>query len=165
MAKQVVTIEFVEHILNRDIAWVGAADAKVGPLLAIATAMLGTLAAFVSRVSTLALIPVLIMTATALLLLLCLTFLGLTVFPRLRGPADSLIYFGSVASIPENSYLDRLSKLSTDEIYTDLARQCYRNAKIAMIKHKAITRAMACLIASILPWVVSLWQLWQLKAP
>jgi hypothetical protein len=158
-----VTIDTLEKILNRNLAWISAADAKVAHTLAISTAMLGTLAAFFASAVHLSWIPIASLCASVLLLLLCVLFLGMAIFPRTRGPVNSVIFFEAIAGMPKARYFRIIAELTDDDLYHDFAEQAHRNAEIATAKYKSIRCAMACLLASIPLWLISIWQLWQFR--
>ena len=165
MAKQFISTEALERMLSRNLGWVSSADSKVAPILAMSTAMLGTLAAFFATKTNLGGIQLVLLAVSTLLLLASIVFLGTAVFPRTRGPADSVVFFGAIAGLPKDRYIRKLASLTEEEFHRDLAVQCHRNAQIAAAKYKAVRRAMACLLAGILPWLLTLWQLWSYKKP
>ena len=46
---------------------------------------------------------------------------------------------------------------------TDLAEQCHRNAQIASAKFIALRVSMLSLFIAIVPWLVLIWRLYQIK--
>ena len=141
-----IPIEMLERILDRNLRWIAAADSKVAPTLAITTAMLGTLAAFLAASTTLTWFPVVLVTGTVGLLLASIAFLVTAVFPRLRGPTDSIIFFGAIAKLPKTRYIAKISSASEGSLYHDFVVQVHRNAQIALLKYTAVRRAMAFLL-------------------
>jgi hypothetical protein len=158
-------METLEKILSRNLGWIAAADAKVGPALAISTAMPGTLAAFFGTSTNPGLFPLAFLALAVLFLLASIVFLGTAIFPRVKGPINSVIFFGGISVLPRDRYIRKIESLTENELYRDLAEQCHRNAQIASAKYQSVRRAMACLLASIAPWIVALWQLWTIKRP
>jgi hypothetical protein len=148
-------IDLVEKTLARIMAMVAAADAKVPPILAIDTAMLGVLAALVPSASQWAASHAAIAAVAGLLLLGSVGCLAASMFPRLSGPKSSLIYFAGIVSLERDAYVSALLGATPDKLLEDLARQCHRNAEIANDKFRLIRWAMIFLFVGIVPWLVS----------
>jgi len=78
-----------------------------------------------------------------------------TIFPRTKGPGNSLIFFGDVASQPPELLRERLLSLTEDTYIHDLAEQCRINALIAGKKHTWIRRSAALLYVALVPWITA----------
>jgi len=150
-------VSILEDNLTRQLGWIVVADSKASFVFAIDTAMLGVLAAVSTRIgSAWAVVPA-VFTAFALafglatLLLLCFAS-----FPRTKGPKNSLIYFGGIASRDTDQFRDAISQMSLESYTTDLVAQCHRNAEIASLKFTWVHRAIIALYLSVLPWLVAI---------
>lgn len=153
-------IRVLEISLNRTNAWIGAAEGRAPLILAIATAMLGALAASmpVSADDWSVSLKVLA-SLTSLLGILALVFVAASSFPRTKGPANSLIYFGGVAKISVEQFVDRINQLDQPSYILDLQHQCHRNAEIAAAKYRWIQRSKLALYGSVLPWLLAILKL------
>jgi len=156
VSRDPMSIEQSFRILERNMAWVAAADSKVAPLLAISTGMLGAVAASLPKPVDLNLSAVVSSSLAVLLLIATIVCLTLAVFPRLHGPSGSLIYFGGIASMNLTSYIKKMTTLKQDQLQSEVIVQTHRNAEIAVQKHKFIRSALICLFMGIIPWSVSL---------
>jgi len=148
-------VDFAVQVLARNLQWIAAADGKVGPNLAIATAMFGILAAIVPGASTLSVVFLVASASAAVFLVGTITSLALAVFPRLSGSSQSLVFFGGIAQYDCDTYVDKLDNATADELFDDLGRQIHRNAEIAQTKHRHVRRGMAFLFLSVVPWLIS----------
>ena len=149
-------LQWVDNILQRNLGWVAAAEAKIGPLLAISTGMLGVIAARVPRFNEWhPLGAILVVTASGLLLgsVLCL---GFVLLPRIDGPRGSLVFFEGIASRERDEYVESLLARPTMDVIRDLARQCHRNAEIARTKHKYVRTAALLMLVALLPWLLAI---------
>jgi hypothetical protein len=155
--------EKLETILNRQLAWIVAADSRLSLLLPLSTAMLGALAAYAPRPSDWNLscgIP-----AAFAIFFLCLSiaFCALAFFPRTSGTKGSIIFFEGINSRNLDQYQDYLASCRTEDYNSDLVQQCYINATIASIKFTWIKRGMASLFVSALPWALTIYQFYGLR--
>src|SRR5437879_591545 len=106
----------LEGTLERLLGWIKDVDGRVQTTLAIDIAMLGILAARAppfDRWWSLASLTFLLTLGT---LFASVGFTFLAVFPRLVGPSESLVYFGSIAAFPEEVFT-RKSRDITPESY------------------------------------------------
>jgi hypothetical protein len=153
--------EYLERELDRLLAWIRAADARVSLVLPLSTAMLGALAALGSGVecwkaseitwSTLATVP----------LFASLVFLVLATFPRTRGPQGSLIFFGGISSRSMEQYREAVRDLDEESYANDLISQCHVNSEIAQQKFKWVKLSLLALFVASIPWLVSVYTLYQ----
>lgn len=153
--------ELIEKTLSRLLEWIRAADAKIAPILAIDTSMLGVFAAFAATVSDWTTGCTLLAALAVVPLLLSLLFLSLAAFPRTEGPKGSVLYFEGIKSMEVDTYQSELLNLSEDTYLADLANQCHRNAEIASVKFKFVRISMVCLFIAIIPWLVVVYTLYQ----
>jgi hypothetical protein len=147
-----------QWVFERHLAWIAAAEVKVGVIVAIQTAMLGGLAAAFS-VSDLA-----ARTAWAYLATLSAAGLGvLSIFcaamvlmPRTSGPETSLLFFAKVTNFSPEEYFEKFLKSSPEELLRDWTAQIHRNAEIAMDKYFWVRRSIGWAFFSTVPWIFSI---------
>lgn len=143
--------------LDRNLSWIRSADAKLPPVFAVDAAMLGVLGLRLPHIDQLSWIVVVTWGLAAAMLVMSLVFLGLVAFPRLTGPKESIVFFGTAAQMLEERYVERLVKSpSNQELLEDTARQAFRNAEIAAAKYLSLRRAMMALFASVPFWLFAL---------
>jgi hypothetical protein len=156
----IVNLPIVESILSRNLSWIAAADNKVGPVLAIDTAMLGALAAMAASVGGWHLVSVIPPIIAASALGASIVSLAFATFPRLSGPRASLVFFGGIVGHSRDAYAAKLLSTRQDEILIDLAEQAHRNAEIAVSKYRFVRSAMICLFFGIPFWIMSIYILY-----
>lgn len=147
-----------QWVLERNLAWIAAAEVKVGAIVAIDTAMLGGLGAAFSAAD------VKMRTYWAVLFTLCAVILltgGLvtaatTVLPGVKGPAKSLLFFGRIGQMGEPDYIDTFKTATTAQLLEDWSAQIHRNAQIACDKFKLVRQAMIWSFLAILPWFAAI---------
>ena len=149
--------ETLERTLDRQLRWIAAADAKIPPVLAVTTAMLGVLSGFAPKPGDWTWLLALF-TATALLMLSAsVVNLFLAGFPRTEGPKRSLVYFGGISERSESEFIDEVLTVQDETYLRDLASQCYRNAEIAGAKFGHVKSATKLMFGSFLPWAIALY--------
>ena len=153
----------MESSLARQLSWIAAADGKTGMVLAIDTAMLGTLAALAPRYQDWSMLFAAPTFAAALFLGASILMLSLASFPRTTGPGGSLIFFGQIGCTQLEGFIKRIRERSEDDYLTDLATQCHRNAQIACQKYAWVKRALIALYLSLAPWLVAIFLLHKRK--
>ncbi|CRD58876.1 conserved membrane hypothetical protein [Stenotrophomonas thermophila] len=131
-------------------------DAMLAVLLGVNTAMSGVLfskwpeAAHASSA--------LVILTTAFSLFSGLSYLAIyrAAFPNVDPAGKSTIFFGHVAKLTSAEYARLLLDVSDRDLAVEIAHQVWRNASILTAKYKHLRRAFGWLLASIVPWVVSL---------
>ena len=155
--------EVLEKNLARILGWISAADARVAPLFAINTAMLGVVAALLPKPALWEKLPL----VTAVLTMICLgaslVCIFLTTIPRTTGPKSSLLFFGGIAQKDAQQYHQAIKEHRDDDYLQDLAYQVHRNAEIANAKFKWIGFAMRWTLVGALPWLFAVFLLYQNK--
>jgi hypothetical protein len=144
-------------VFERHLAWIAAAEVKVGVIVAIQTAMLGGLAAAFSVSDPAA------RTAWSYLATLSAAGLGvLSIFcaamvlmPRTSGPERSLLFFAKVSSFSPEEYFENFLKSSPEELLRDWTAQIHRNAEIAMDKYFWVRRSIGWAFFSAAPWTLA----------
>lgn len=146
-------IPIAESMLSRLLEWIRAVDTKTPLVIAIATGMLGVIAAVAPTPADLTLRSSLGMALGAVPLLGSLVLCLKATFPQTRGPLDSLIFFGGIATRSAEQFRDAVQKRTQEEYLLDLLAQCHRNAEIAASKYADLKRALYWLAASIPFWL------------
>lgn len=147
-----------QWLLERQLAWISAAEVKVGVIVALDTALLGGLVAAFSasdsavRTSCVNLL-VLVAAAATVLALSCA---AMVVLPRISGPTDSLIFFGRIAEIDAASYHKHVRQATDEELLADWANQIHRNAEIARDKHTWVRKSMVWSFLAAVPWIAAI---------
>lgn len=152
-------IQVAEWILDKQLGWIAAADAKVAVIVALDTAIFATLAtAYASAKS-----PIpwasLMSLATGALLVIALACAAMSLFPRIDGPKQSLLFFGPVATEGHSDYVAALTTTPLDKLHSDIAAQIHRNAEIAKLKHSWVRRSMGWSFFASLPWAMAIYLL------
>ena len=154
-------IKLMEASMERLLRTNNGADTKVATLMGMNTTMLAVLAALVTRQQSLSIAVIAVAAASALGLLFGLFFLSLSSFPRTSLPTRSVIFFGAIASVEAGSFAARVKSVTEGEYLDDLIDQCYRTSRIATLKFRWIRRAQMAWYASILPWLWTVYSLYQ----
>lgn len=147
-----------QWVLERNLSWIAAAEIKVGVIVAIDTALLGSLGAAFSNSDTV------VRTAWAYLWTVgagVATVAGLfcaamAVLPRLSGPAKSLVFFGCVGTLDEPEYTEKFKSATDTQFLDDWTAQIHRNAQIACNKFAWVRASMSWSFLSVLPWLAGI---------
>ena len=158
MSAQNERLQTAQWVFERHLAWIAAAEVKVGVVVAIDTAMLGGLgAAFSSAdVEMLTYWVVLFSMATAILLAVGLVSAAIAVLPRVKGPAKSLLFFARIAPLAEGDYIDKFKSASQEELLDDWLAQIHRNAQVACDKFHWVRQSLLWSFLAILPWFAAI---------
>lgn len=155
-------IETLDRLLDRQLAWVAAANDRITTPLSLSTAMLGVIAALApTRAAEWTLLQGLFAAFTALGLLSCLACCALAIFPRTAAPHDSLVYFGGISGRDRAVFSADVARRTPAEHAQDLAQQVHVNASIAQAKFRWVQRAIFVLILSVPAWLGALCLLYQ----
>ncbi len=151
-------IEAAQWLFERTLGWIATADVKVGVAIALDTAMLGGLAAaFASSDYNLRTAWCYFFVAAATAGMAFAMFCaGMAALPRMRGPVKSMIFFGRVAEMDVNTYVDEFSKISKKELLADLTMQIHRNSEIACDKHHWVRKSLFWSFLSAAVWIVAI---------
>ncbi len=154
MSAQMERLQTAQWVLERNLAWIAAAELKVGVIVAIDTAMLGGLGvAFSSAdIKIRTCWAVLFTAAAATLLAAGLISAAMAVLPRVTGPAKSLLFFGRIGPCASVDYMNNFKSASLDELLEDWSVQIHRNAQIACEKFRWVRLGMLWSFIAILPW-------------
>ena len=150
-------LELAEKNLEFLLDWVGRHDNKSSIIFGLGTGMLGVIATFAPDKTSWYFQMALCAGVSIFLLLLTLLLVYLGNFPRLKGPSDSLFYFGSICKKCTDQYRVAVSKRTKEESLIDILEQCHRNSEILNIKFKYLKRAFLSLLISVIPWVITIY--------
>lgn len=156
--------ELLNRTLDRQLHWIGAADGKIAPVLAIDTAMLGVISALAPQPDAWPLWLAAVVALTLSLLGVSVVQLFRAGFPQTDGPTKSLVYFGGIANHTEEQFRAAILSVSDDAYAVDLAAQCYRNAEIAGAKFTHVRRATRLMFVALIPWMISVYSMYRLQA-
>lgn len=146
-----------QWILERNLAWIAAADAKVAIIVTINVAMLGGLAgtfgwsdAHRSYWAYGACIMAAILSGSGVF---CA---AMAMFPRTDGPKLSLLFSVPVAGMTLPDYQEALKIRSDEQLLEDWSGQVHRNAEIAKRKFEWVRGAMIWSFLGVPAWVVAI---------
>lgn len=142
-------------VLERQLAWIAAADVKVGVVVAIQVAMVGGLGAAFSAAATKNSWIIGSSGSYAFSAVIAMIYAAMTLYPRIRGPNSSLLLFGRIAGMSVVDYTEAFKKVTEDELLEDWTIQIHRNAEIACDKHDRVGKAMMISFLGGIPWVVA----------
>lgn len=149
------TIKEAERELDRLLDWISKFDNRAAILFTLDTAIVGTLALRLnsSKFTAYNLLPL------PAFILLGISVIGtaITIFPRLKGPQSSLIYFGSVARMEEANFKSSFIRRTKVGYLDDLLAQCHINAKILDRKFKVFRMSLAVSMVAVIFWSLSLY--------
>lgn len=147
-----------QWVLERNLAWVAAAEVKVGVIVAIDTALLGSVGAAyagadaVAR-TTWAYLWAISAGVAAAAGIFCA---AMAVLPRLNGPAKSLVFFARIGKLDQAEYFEKFKNSSDVQLLEDWTAQIHRNAQIACEKFSWVRASMYWSFVSILPWFAAI---------
>lgn len=149
-------IAVAQWMLERQLGWIAAAEIKVGAIVTIDLAMLGSLSASLGAVAERTAWMYVISALAAIPLLLAVLHAASAINPKLEGPNKSLLFFGRVKEFDCATYVDQLKAATPEVILHDWAKQIHRNAEIACLKHSRVRVAMAMSILAAAPWIFAI---------
>lgn len=151
-------LQVAQWVLERNLAWIAAAEVKVGVIVAIATAMLGGLGAAFSTSETAARTAwaYLWTVGAAVALAGGLFCAAMAVLPRVTGPARSLVFFGRIGPCGDTEYFEQFKKATDPELLEDWTAQIHRNAQIACDKFAWVRKSMYWSFLSVAPWFAAI---------
>jgi len=147
-----------QWVLERNLSWIAAAEVKVGVIVAIDTALLGSLgAAFSSSGTAVRTVWAYLWTVGAGVAAAAGLFCAaMAVLPRLNGPAKSLVFFGRVGALDEPEYIERFKSATDTQLLEDWTTQIHRNAQIACDKFAWVRASMYWSFISVAPWFAAI---------
>lgn len=148
-------ILLAQWLLDKQLGWIKGADAKIAVAITLdigAFAVLATAYASCKNISEWA---ILLSILSSILITIALFSAAMSLFPRVGGPKDSLVFFGTISSMKAEDYEANLNSASFCDLHSDIAAQIHRNAEIANAKHAWVRRSMCWSFLATLPWIVS----------
>lgn len=144
-----------QWVLERNLAWLTAAEIKVGVIVAINSALLGSLgAAFggsdAANRTTWAYLLATIAGIAAIIGVICS---AMAVLPRTEGPEKSLLFFGRIKNLDETTYTEKFKNATDTQLLEDWTAQIHRNAEIACGKYAWVRVSMYWSFFSLIPWL------------
>ena len=151
--------------LSRAIGFTKAADAKVGPVLALQVALAGTLAARMGGLweilagssgsgSAVAVGILLVLYAVSLLASIVMSVV--VYIPRNPRTGGSLIYFEDIAALSVEEFSQQSKRMDAEEIESHLLQQVHAVSHVASTKMKWARWAYIAGVPSVMLWVVLL---------
>jgi hypothetical protein len=149
-------IQLAQWILERNLAWIGAAEVKVGVIVAIDTAMLGALASVFGATQGRTMWAYVFTIAAAFTLGIAVICASRAVLPKLSGPQSSMIFFGRIAArVTGAEYVESFRTATTSKMLEDCLIQIHRNAQIASEKFMWVGHSMRWSFVALIPWVAA----------
>ena len=145
-----------QWILERNLGWIASADAKIGVILAIDTAMLGGLAAAFGMATLKTPWIWLSTTVAAVFAVIAVYCAAMAIIPRVEGPRTSLIYFGGIAKNSAADFASQFRSATDAQLLDDTAAQIHRNAEIARDKYAWVRAATLWSFLFALPWMAAI---------
>ena len=145
-------LQTIQWMIERQLAWIAAADSKIAVVIAIDTAMMAALAAAYTSAKVIVPWAVAMSICAALLMVVAMACAAMSLLPRTSGPQSSLLFFGTVAQSPAADYVAKVNSASNDELLADFALQAHRNAEIAAAKHRWVRRSVFWSFLAAIPW-------------
>lgn len=147
-----------QWVFERNLAWLSAAEIKVGVIVAINTALLGSLgAAFSSSESSIRTTWAYVWTISAgMAAIIGIFCAAMAVLPRMNGPEKSLLFFGRINTMEEIEYTNKFKNATDAQLLEDWTAQIHRNAQIAKDKYTWVRKSMYWSFLSVAPWFVSI---------
>lgn len=147
-----------QWVLERNLTWVAAAEVKVGVIVAIDTALLGSVGAAYAGADAVARTAWAYLWAigagvAAAVGIFCA---AMAVLPRLDGPAKSLVFFGRIGTLDQAEYCEKFKNASDVQLLEDWTAQIHRNAQIACDKFSWVRASMYWSFISVLPWFAAI---------
>jgi len=156
-------LDLLDRILTKNIAWISGADTKGTLLFAVDSAMLAVLAALVPPVRDWTIPAAIVSSLATIALASSVVMIVVSMFPRLHGPRNSLVYFGGIASHDVEQYVQKVLHGVTADLLADFARQCHRNAEIANDKYRHIKWAVIGAVLALPAWLFAVWFLYGIR--
>lgn len=120
----------------------------------VSTALFGSVAAKVDLATLSFCGEGLVVGVTLCIVALSILFASVAIFPRTKGPDQSFIFFGGIASYSKKEFVEKMESVNRNSIEKDFLEQIHINACIARKKFLWIQRSMVCLLISIIPWAI-----------
>lgn len=148
-------MQFAQWLLEKQLAWIKGADAKIAVAVTLDIGVFAVLATAYASAKSISEWATLLAILSSVFIALSLFAAAMSLFPRVDGPRDSLIFFGTISSISSEDYKAKLDSIAPEGLHTDIVAQVHRNAEIANAKHTWVRRSMGWSFMAALPWIIS----------
>lgn len=149
--------QVAQWILDKQLEWISAADAKVAVIIAIDTAMFASLATAYANAKIQIPCSFTMLAITVACIIVAIFCAAMSLFPRIDGPKESLIFFGPISEKSRSEYVASLNEVSLEKIYSDISSQIHRNAEIANAKHRWVKNSMEWSFIALIPWAIAIY--------
>lgn len=158
MSDELEQLRFSQWILERNLGWITASDAKAAFVVTIDSAMLGVLVTAFNALKAFERTAwaYLFTTFASVCLLLALICIALALLPRLNGPKSSNIYCACISKKSNIDFLENFKKQSIQDMLNDCLAQAHRNAEIATDKFQYLRNGMVLSFMAIPFWLLAL---------
>lgn len=158
MEKDNARLQTAQWVLERHLAWIAAAEAKIGAVVTIDTGLLAGLAAAygASDAKTRTAWTFFIACVAGGAAICALYCAALALKPRVGGPLTSLLFFGRIAQRDRLDYQTEFAAATPEELLNDWTAQIHRNAEIAAEKYKWVALSIRFSFAAAAPWIVAI---------
>lgn len=147
-------IAHLRWVLERQLHWIGAADVKAGGMIGVYMALAAIAATLLDSASPPASAKFLFLLA-AMTLLPALACAVAVFFPRDASQRRSSIFFGEIAALEMDRFMDAARRQNADLVVEDLLGQIHINAKIALSKHSFAKISIIFGAASLAIWIAA----------
>lgn len=142
--------------LNRILNFFPRVDGKASGLFAINSTMLGVLAARFGPTD----LHEWYTTLSSVLAVLALTYsfvqLYICAYPQTKGGSGSYVYFQSIASKTESTFINEFINLDEQDWLRDLSGQIWRNSEILSVKYAALKQSFVTTLVALIPWALAI---------
>jgi hypothetical protein len=147
-----------QWVFERNLSWLAAAEVKVGVIVAIDTALLGSLGAAFSSAGVVARTTWAYMwtVSAGVAIAIGIIYAAMAVLPRVNGPDRSLVFFGRIGTLGQTEYCENFKNASYTQLLEDWTTQIHRNAQIACEKFAWVRASMYWSFISVAPWFVAI---------
>ena len=135
-------IETAQWMLERQLQWISQAEVKIGALLTLNVGMLGGLAAAHWATKVHSHWSIVLSAFAVAGLIFGLFFAAMCLLPRLKAPHQSILFFGSIASMTAQDFVEKAANKTSQHVLADWLHQVHRNAEVARDKHAWVRKAM-----------------------
>jgi hypothetical protein len=145
-----------EQNLQRQLDWSGRYDSRSATILGLGIAMLGFLATEAPPPAAWDCACIIASMATSMIIAGSLYYVYQGQYPRTEPANESLIYFGSIAKLDQQTFKSKVSCQTDDEHFDDLCHQAHLNARLMTSKFASLRSAFVTLVIAVPPWIATI---------
>ena len=150
-------IDRSEKNLQRKLEWISRYDTRIAFVSGIAIAMLGVLASASGLIVKWECFTYFIFGLASILLLLSLIFIYFGLYPKIKSPNTSLLFFGTIADMKFDEFKKKFKDITDEEYLDDLLCQTHINAEILKKKFSSLKTSLVLIGVSTLPWIIAIY--------